>query len=106
MFDIDKARTEIEDRNRIRQGSQLPPISVGTELRRLCELNRKDEFEDFFQTSALRIRVEEKLLQVSRRMRSDPDWIPPGVLSGGRLGGYLWTKKLMMRIWRMQQCYN
>ena len=61
-------------------------------------------FELFFQTSSLRKRVEEKLLQVARRMRNDPDWIPTGILSGGRLGFFLWTRKLMMRIWKIQQC--
>jgi hypothetical protein len=103
MLDIGKARAEIEERNRIREEAQLPPIPVAAELRKLYQLHRKNEFEHFFQTSPLRTRVERKLLQVARRMRNDPDWIPTGVLSGGRLGFYIWTRKLIKRIWRMQQ---
>jgi hypothetical protein len=44
------------------------------------------DFERLFRTSPLRPRVEAKLLGVARRMRKDPNWIPTGVLSGGRLG--------------------
>jgi hypothetical protein len=62
-----------------------------------------NSFEHFFETSPLRTRVEEKLLKVARRMRGDPNWIPTGILSGGRLGFYLWTRKLIMRIWKMHQ---
>jgi hypothetical protein len=102
MFAIEKARTEIEERNRVREEAQLPLIPVAAELRRLYELHRANDFEHFFQTSRLRKQVEEKLLQVARRMRNDPDWTPTGVLSGGRLGFYVWTRKLMMRIWRIQ----
>jgi hypothetical protein len=102
MFDIEKARNEIEARNRIRLEAQLPPVSIGAELRKLYELNRQNEFEHFFQTSPFRMRVEKKLLKVARRMRDDPQWVPTGVLSGGRLGFYLWTRKLMMRLWERQ----
>jgi hypothetical protein len=51
MFDIEKARVEIEARNRIRLVAQLPPILVAAELRRLYQLHRKNDFEHFFQTS-------------------------------------------------------
>ena len=51
------------------------------------------DFEHFFQTSPIRKRAEEKLLQVARQMRNDPIWVPTGVLSGGRLGFYIWDKK-------------
>jgi hypothetical protein len=103
MFHIEKARDEIEVRNRVREEAQLPSVPVVREIRRLYELHRQNDFEEFFQTSPLRIRVEEKLLKVTRRMRNDPRWVPTGVLSGGRLGFYIWTRKLMMRIWKMQQ---
>src|ERR1700730_14668022 len=63
MLDIEKARVEIEDRNRVREEAQLPLISVAAELRKLYQLHRKNEFEEFFQTSPIRKRVEEKLLK-------------------------------------------
>jgi hypothetical protein len=102
MLNIGKVRVEIEERNRVREEAQLPPIPLAAELRKLYELHRKNDFEHFFQTSTLRKRVEQKLLQVARRMRYDPTWVPTGVLSGGRLGFHVWTRKLMMRIWRIQ----
>jgi hypothetical protein len=102
MFDIEKARTDIEARNRIRLDAQLAPIAVGVELHKRYQLHRQSEFEQFFQSFPLRKRVDEKLLQVARRMQNNPDWLPTGVLSGGRLGFYVWTRKVMMRIWRMQ----
>jgi hypothetical protein len=39
MLDIDKARLEIDERNRIRVEAKLPPISVTAELRRLYEVH-------------------------------------------------------------------
>jgi hypothetical protein len=93
MFGIEKAHAGIEERNRIRQEAQLPRIPVAAELCRLHELHRANEFDEFFHTSPIRKRVEEKLLAVARRMRNDPDWLPSGVLSGGRLGFYVWTRR-------------
>ena len=61
MFDVEKARTEIEGRNRIRSEAQLPTVPVVTELRRLYELHRQNVFEEFFRTSPIRKRLEEKL---------------------------------------------
>ena len=62
MLNIGKARTEIEARNRLRLEAQLPPISVGAELRKLYELHRQNDFEEFFRASRIRKRLEEKLL--------------------------------------------
>jgi hypothetical protein len=58
MFDIDQARHEIDERNRIRVVAKLPPVSVAAELRRLYEVHRQNEFEQFFRSSPLRQRVE------------------------------------------------
>ncbi len=101
MLDIDKARLEIEERNRIRVEAKLPPVSVAAELRRLYEVHRQNEFEQFFLTSPLRQRVEQKLLDRKRRLRGEPDWIPTGMLSGGGWVFYARTRKIMRRIWRM-----
>jgi hypothetical protein len=102
MFDIDKARLEIEERNRIRVEANLPPVSVPAELRRLYEVQRKKDFEQFFQTSPLRRRAEQKLLDRIRRLREEPDWKPTGFLSGGGWVFYHLTRKLMRRMWQMQ----
>jgi hypothetical protein len=71
---IDYARAEIEQRNLIRREAQLPPVSVARELRRLYQLQRRTDFEQFFQTSPIRQRVEQKLLHQMRRLRDDPQW--------------------------------
>ena len=43
MFDIDKVRSQIEERNRIRSEAQPPSVSVASELRRLYEHQRRIE---------------------------------------------------------------
>src|SRR5258708_3503340 len=113
MFDIHQARHEIEERNRIRGEAKLPLLSVVPELRRLYEIKRKrdseqreNEFEQFFQTSPVRKRLEQKLLNRGRRLRGDPDWKPTGMLSGGGWAFYIRTRKIMRRIWRMQRRHD
>jgi hypothetical protein len=101
MFNIDQARHEIAERNRIRSEAKLPMVSVAAELRRLYEVHRQNNFEQFFQSSPIRRRVEQKLLNRERRLRGEPDWIPTGILSGGSWVFYAQTKKIMRRIWRM-----
>jgi hypothetical protein len=110
MFDIAQARHEIEKRNRIRGEAKLPPVSVVAELRRLYEVQRKrdferreNEFEQFLQTSPIRKRLEQKLLERGRRLRGEPDWKPNGMLSGGGWAFYVRTRKIMRRIWWMQR---
>jgi hypothetical protein len=51
MFNINKARAKIEERNRVRAEAQLPLLSIPQELRKLYELQRQTEFEEFFRTS-------------------------------------------------------
>jgi hypothetical protein len=41
MLNIEKARAEIEERNRVRREAQLPPVSVASELRCLYEHQRR-----------------------------------------------------------------
>jgi hypothetical protein len=103
MFDIEKARTEIEARNRIRLEAQLPAVPVVTELRRLYQLHRQNDFEEFFRTSLIRKRLEGKLLARIRRLRGEPDWRPTGFLSGGGFAFYTRTRKIMRKIWHMQR---
>jgi hypothetical protein len=113
MFDIHQARHEIEERNRIRIEAKLPLLSVVAELRRLYEVQRKKdyeqrggEFEQFLQTSPVRKRLEQNLLDRGRRLRGDPDWKPTGMLSGGGWAFYIRTRKIMRRIWRMQRRHD
>jgi hypothetical protein len=113
MFHIHQARHEIEERNRLRVEAKLPPISVVGELRRLYEVERKrtfeqreDEFDQFFQTSPVRKRLEQKLLDRGRRLRGEPDWKPTGMLSGGGWAFYIRTRKIMRRIWRMRRRHD
>ncbi len=100
MLDIDKARLEIEERNRIRAEAKLPPVSITAELRRLYEVHRQNEFEQFFQSSPIRQRLEQKLLNRGRRLRGEPDWIPTGMLSGGGWAFHAHIRTVMKRIWR------
>jgi hypothetical protein len=113
MFDIHQTRHEIEERNRIRVEAKLPLLSVVAESRRLYEVQRKKnleqrekEFEQFFQTSPVRQRLEQKLLDQGRRLREDLDWRPTGMLSGGGWAFYIRTRKIMRRIWRMHRWHD
>jgi hypothetical protein len=99
MFDIAKARVEIEGRNRLRTEVHLPPLSMAHELRKLYNAEHEAEFEAFFRMSPLRKRVEARLLARHRRLRRDPKWRPTGFLSGGGLAFGLCTRKVMGRIW-------
>ena len=49
MFNIGKARAEIEERNRVRAEAQLPLLSVPQELRNLYELSAKQNLKNFFE---------------------------------------------------------
>jgi hypothetical protein len=102
MFDIQTAKSEIEERNRIRAEAGLPLLSVATELRKAYEHQCKTEFDRFMDTSPLRQRVEAKLLAIARRKRDDPKWRPTGMLSGGGYAFYICTRKVMRRIWLRQ----
>ena len=93
MFNIGKARAEIEERNRVRAEAQLPLLSVPQELRKLCELQRQTEFEEFFRASPLRQRIEQKVLNRMRRLRGDSQWKPTW-LDGGLLF-YARTRRVM-----------
>src|ERR1700730_4229559 len=104
MFDTAKARAEIEGRNRVREEAQLPSVPVVRELRKLYQLNRQNDFEEFFRTSPIRKRLEEKLLARIRRSRGEPDWRPTGFLSGSGFAFHTRTRKIMRKIWRMQRC--
>jgi hypothetical protein len=101
MFDIAKARAEIEQRNRLRAEPLLPLLSMARELRKLYTVEREAEFEAFCNTSPLRKQVEAKLLARIRRQRRDPEWKPTGMLSGGGWAFSLRTMKLMRRIWQI-----
>jgi hypothetical protein len=90
MFNVQKEVTaDIEERNRIRAAAGLPLLSVAVELRKAYEFHRQNEFEQFMQPSPLRRRVERKLLGVIRRQLNDANWVPTGVLSGGRWALYI-----------------
>jgi hypothetical protein len=103
MFDIIKAREEIEQRNRLRTEVVLPPLSIAYELRKFYDAEHRAEFEAFFNTSPLRMRVEARLLAWVRRRRQDPEWRPTGFLSGGGWQFYACTRKLMQRIWHIRR---
>jgi hypothetical protein len=98
MFDIAKARVEIEGRNRLRAEAHLLPLSMAHELRKLYNAEREAEFEAFFRTSPLRKRVEARLLARLRRLRQDPEWRPTGMLSGGGLAFGMCVRKVMGRV--------
>jgi hypothetical protein len=74
MFNLEQSRAEIENRNEIRREANLPSVSIPGELRRLYQHRLQTDFEQFFQISPIRKRVEQKLLTRIRRMRGDPDW--------------------------------
>jgi hypothetical protein len=103
MFDIHQRRHDIEGRNRIRVEAKLPMVSVAAELRHLYKVHQQSEFEQFFQSSPIRQRVEQKLLNRIRRLQNDPRWMPTGVLSGGGFAFYARARKVMKRVWRMQR---
>jgi hypothetical protein len=103
MFEFAKARHEIEDRNRIRAQAYLPSVAVAGELRKMYEVQRGSNFEEFLRTSPIRKRIEDKLLNRIRRMRGDPNWIPTGFLSGAGFAFYARTRSVMARVWRMRQ---
>jgi hypothetical protein len=102
MLDMEKARLEVEERNRIRAEAKLPPLLEAAELRHLYEAQCEREFEQFFRTSPLRKRIEAKLLNRQRRLRGEPEWKPTGILSDGGWAFHAWTRKVMRRIWRMR----
>src|SRR5580765_2681898 len=95
MFDFAKARLEIEDRNRIRLEASLPLLSVADELRRRNQFERESDFQRFFETSSLRKRVEQELLDRIRQVSGNPKWKPTGTLSGGGLAFYNQTRRIM-----------
>ena len=103
MFDIAKAREEIEHRDKLRAEVRLPPLSMAHELRKLYNAEREAEFEAFFRTSPLRKRVEARLLARIRRLRQDPEWRPTGMLSGGGWAFSSCTRKVMRRIWLVRR---
>ena len=102
MFEFAKAKQAIERRNQIRRDANLPAISVAEEVRRHYEFHRAGEFEQFFSTSPIRARVEQRLLERERRRRANPEWMPNGMLSGGGWAFHIRTRRLLRRIWRMQ----
>ena len=78
---------DIERRNDIRRAAFLPLLQVEKEFSRIKGLKEDSErakkFKEF--SGPLKQRVREKLLAGMRRERSDPNWNPTGVLSGGGL---------------------
>jgi hypothetical protein len=78
---------DIERRNDIRREAFLPLLQVEKEFSRIKWLKEDSErarkFKEF--SEPLKQRVREKLLAGMRRERSDPNWTPTGVLSGGGL---------------------
>jgi hypothetical protein len=72
MVDIQKARLEIEGRTRLRLAANLPSIAVVAELLRMYQVQRENDFEQFFLTSPLGKRVEQKLLDRESRLRGNP----------------------------------
>jgi hypothetical protein len=102
MFDIHQRRHDIEGRNRIRVEAKLPMVSVAAGLRHLYKVHQQSEFEQFFRSSPLRQRVEQKLLNREGRLRGEPDWRPTGMLSGGGWAFFARTRKIMLRIWRIR----
>ena len=103
MLNVNEAKEQIEQRNRIRPETDLPLVSVAPELRKLYEVQRRIEFEHFLETSPLRGRIEEKLLNRIRRRHRSPTWIPTGFLSGGRLAFHVRTREIMKWVWERQR---
>jgi hypothetical protein len=103
MLDITTARREVNERNRVRATANLPLLSPAKELRRLYEADRERRFEDYFRTSPIRRKVEERLLARIRRLRGDPLWQPTGFLSGGGFAFSMRVRRTMRRSWRMER---
>jgi hypothetical protein len=103
MFESSNARDHIEQRNAVRAEAHLPLLSVETELHRLERVEREREFNEFFETSPLRAKLEERMLARFRRSRGEPEWRPTGFLSGGGLWFYSLTRRTMHRLWRLQK---
>ena len=97
IFDKISTGREIDDRNLLRAGAKLPPVSVEEEL------SRMELFYAFLHDSPIRKRVEQKLLNRIRRRLKNPDWRPTGVLSGGGYAFYVAVNNRMRRIWRCRQ---
>ncbi|MBU3889719.1 hypothetical protein [Methylosinus sp. KRF6] len=103
MIDVAAARRALDERNRLRVEAGLPQLSAEGELQRLSETERRKAFDEFFESSPLRQRIEEKLLNRVRRVNNDPDWRPTGALSGGGWAFYLSARKRMRSIWLRRQ---
>lgn len=80
---------QVEERNRLRLDAGLPMLSVAKEVRKIYDATRALDFERFVQTSPLRQRIENELLESARRALHDPDWKPTGMLSGGGWAFYV-----------------
>jgi hypothetical protein len=102
MFNIHETKQQIERRNQIRREAMLPPVSVSAELRKLYEHQRWVAFENFLQTSPLRSRAEQKLLERIRQQIENPSWKPTGMLSGGGLAFHVRVREVMRWIWLRQ----
>jgi hypothetical protein len=98
---IGRFLTELEQRQQFRREVGLPPLDRAHELerlRRLIEERRRAAFDAW--EPELRRRVEDKLLARCRRRRSDPTWVPAGMIKGLDFG--LGVEETMLRIWRMR----
>jgi hypothetical protein len=79
----------IAQRNALRRECGLPRLDQAYELNRLralLELEWQATFDTWAETTGLRHRVEEKHLARERRRRSDPAWVPSGMIKGLEFG--------------------
>jgi hypothetical protein len=95
----------IENRNQIRKEAYLPLIQVEKEFCRVKELRdgikRAREFSKF--ADPLRQRVRDEVLAEMRRERDNPDWVPTGILSGGRYLYEIRVQKELCRLYNNQK---
>lgn len=94
---IQELIAQIDERNRLRIEAGLPLLSVASEVRKIYEARRAQDFERFVETSPLRKQIEDEILARERLARHDPDWKPTGMLSGGGWAFYLEVRSRLRR---------
>jgi len=88
---------EVRSRNELRTQFGLPPVELERELNRVHRVRECREIERWMQ-SALRYRVQQKLLQRIRRRINNPNWTPTGFLSGGGFAFHVALVNQMRRL--------
>lgn len=97
MFDREKVRKELEERQILRREASLPPIDIEAELkvRELsAEYNERAAIFRAWQDSNPELieKIKADVLEDLRQKKGNPDWKPYGYLSGGGYMYHVWCE--------------